>query len=103
VRVNSEASHRTRSLHAARAKLVEMRREVSHQLRGVPQTFGHRVGVLGTGQAFEARAHELAEGDAALSAAVEALLGSRAALAEEVARLDRLLLTQARQIPPAGG
>jgi len=36
VRVKSEASYRTRSLLAARAKLVEMRREVSHQLRGRP-------------------------------------------------------------------
>lgn len=99
VRVKSEASHRTRSLLAARAKLVEMRREVSHQLRGLLQTFGHQVGLPGTGQGFEVRARELAEGDAALSAAVEALLGARAALSEEVARLDRLLLAQARQDP----
>jgi transposase len=40
VRVKSEAGHRTRSLLAARAKLVGMRKEVSHQLRGLLQTFG---------------------------------------------------------------
>jgi transposase len=97
VQVKSEASHRTRSLLAARAKLVEMRKEVSHQLRGLLQTFGLLVGVAGTGQAFEVRVRELAEGDAALSTAVEALLGARAALAEQVARLDTLLLAQARQ------
>ena len=96
VRVKSEASHRTRSLLAARAKLVEMRREVSHQIRGLLQTFGRLVGVAGTGQGFEARVRELAEDDPALSTAAAALLGARAALAEQIARLDKLLLAQAR-------
>ena len=94
--VKSEASHRTRSLLAARAKLVEMRREVSHQVRGLLQTFGRLVGVAGTGQAFEARVRELAEDDPALSIAAAALLGARTALAEQITRLDKLLLAQAR-------
>ena len=89
---------RTRGLLAARAKLVGMRKEVANQLRGLLKVFGHVIGAVG-GKKFDARARELAAGDATLTVTAEALLAARAALAAQVARLDKLLLTQARQDP----
>ena len=98
VAVKSERSHRTRGLLAARAKLVDMRKEVANQLRGLLKVFGHSIGVAG-GEKFDARARELAAGDVTLTITAEALLAARAALATQVARLDKLLLAQARQDP----
>ena len=98
VAVKSAHSHRTRGLLAARAKLVGMRKEVANQLRGLLKVFGHVIGVVG-GEKFDARARELAAGDTTLSVTAEALLAARAALAAQVARLDKLLLAQARQDP----
>lgn len=98
VAVKSEHSHRTRGLLAARAKLVGMRKEVANQLRGLLKVFGHVIGAVG-GEKFDARARELAAGDTTLTITAEALLAARAALAGQVARLDKLLLTQARQDP----
>ena len=96
VHVKSERAHRTRGLLAARARLVDMRREIANQLRGLLKVFGHVIGVAG-GRTFDARARELATGDATLAATAEALLAARAALAEQVARLDELLLALARR------
>ncbi len=98
VAVKSEHSHRTRGLLAARAKLVGMRKEIANQLRGLLKVFGHVIGALG-GEKFDARARELAAGDATLTITAEALLAARAALTVQIARLDKLLLSQARQDP----
>jgi transposase len=98
VAVKSEHSHRTRGLLAARAKLVGMRKEVANQLRGLLKVFGHVIGAVG-GEKFDARARELAAGDTTLTITAEALLAARAALAVQVARLDKLLLAQAHQDP----
>lgn len=84
VQIKSERSHRTRSLLVARAELVGMRKEVSNQLRGLLKVFGHVIGAAG-GQTFDARARELAAGDATLSTTADALLSARTALAEQVA------------------
>jgi len=100
VAVKSERSHRTRGRLAARAKLVGMRKEVANQLRGLLKVFGHVIGPLG-GEKFDARARELAAGDVTLTTTAEALLAARGALGTQVARLDKLLLTQARQDPAA--
>ena len=70
VHVNSERAHRTRGLLAARARLVDMRREIANQLRGLLKVFGHVIGVAG-GRTFDARARELATGDATLAATAE--------------------------------
>jgi transposase len=59
VQVKSESSHRTRGLVAVRGKLVSMRKELTNQLRGLLQVFGHVIGAAG-GQTFYARARELA-------------------------------------------
>jgi transposase len=98
VQVKSERSHRTRGLLAARAKLVDMRKELGNQLRGLLKVFGHVIGATG-GQTFDGRAREFAAGDVTLSTTTEALLAARTALAEQVARLDKLLLAQARPDP----
>ena len=98
VAVKSEHSHRTRGLLAARAKLVGMRKEVANQLRGLLKVFGHVIGAV-SGEKFDARARKLAAGDATLTVTSEALMAARAALAAQVARLDKLLLSQARQEP----
>ena len=75
-----------------------MRKEVANQLRGLLKVFGHVIGAAG-GEKFDARARELAAGDTTLTITAEALLAARAALAAQVARLDKLLLAQARQDP----
>jgi transposase len=62
------------------------------------KVFGHVIGAVG-GERFDARARELAAGDPMLTITAEALLAARAALAAQVVRLDKLLLTQARQDP----
>lgn len=98
VHVKSERGHLTRGLLAARAKLVDMRKEVANQLRGLLKVFGHVIGAAG-GRTFDARARELAAGDATLSVTAGALLAARAALAEQVARLDALLLARTRRDP----
>jgi len=98
VQVKSESSHRTRGLLAARAKLVGMRKELANQLRGLLKVFGHVIGAAGR-QTFDARVRALAAGDTALSTTAEALLAARANLAEQIARLDKLLLTQTRKEP----
>jgi len=98
VAVKSEQSHRTRGLLAARAKLVGMRKEIANQLRRLLKVFGHVIGAVG-GEKFDARARELAAGDATLTITAEALLAAHAALAVQIARLDKLLLSQARQDP----
>jgi transposase len=98
VRIKSEQSHRTRGLLAARSKLVDMRKDVSNQLRGLLKVFGHVIKPAG-GQSFETQARTLAEGDPVLSTTSEVLLATRHSLAEQIARLDQLLLTQARQDP----
>ena len=98
VAVKSEHSHRTRGLLAARAKLVGMRKEIANQLRGLLKVFGHIIGAVG-GEKFDARARELAAGDATLTTTAEVLLAARAALGAQIARLDKLLLSQARQDP----
>lgn len=50
-------------------------------------------------EVLDARAREFAAGDTTLTITAEALLTARAALAAQVARLDRLFLAQARQDP----
>jgi transposase len=98
VQVKSERSHRTRGLLTARAKLIDMRKEVANQLRGLLKVFGHVIGAVG-GEKFAARARELAAGDETLSTTTDALLAARTALGEQIARLDKVLLAQARQDP----
>lgn len=75
-----------------------MRKEVANQLRGLLKVFGHVIGAAG-GEKFDVRARELAAGDTTLTVTAEALLAARSALAVQVARLDKLLLDQARQDP----
>jgi transposase len=75
-----------------------MRKEVADQLRGLLKVFGHVMGAVG-GEKFDARARELAAGDTTLTVTAEALLAARAALATQVARLDKLLRGQVRQDP----
>jgi transposase len=98
VLVKSERSHRTRGLLTARAKLIDMRKEVANQLRGLLKVFGHVIGAVG-GEKFDARARDLAAGDETLSTTTDALLAARTALGEQIARLDKVLLAQARQDP----
>lgn len=54
------------------------------------------IGAVG-GEKFNARARELAADDITLTTIAEALLAVRDALAEQVARLDKLILAQARE------
>jgi transposase len=95
IRVKSLDHHALRAKLAARAELVATVRDLGNQLRGLLRVFGLRVG-KGKGQAFEQRVLTLVADCPALQPIAEALLAARRAVRAEVARLDRVLLREAR-------
>jgi transposase len=95
IRVKSLDHHALRAKLAARAELVATVRDLGNQLRGLLRVFGLRVG-KGKGQAFEQRVLTLVADCPALQPIADALLAARRAVRAEVARLDRVLLREAR-------
>jgi len=93
-----DAVGRTQIVHAGWYREVAAKSEHSHRNRGLLKVFGHVIGAVG-GAKFDARVRELTAGNTALTIRAEALLVVRAALAAQVAQLDKLVLTQARQGP----
>lgn len=91
----SQGAQETRALLAGRACLREKRHDVEMTLRGLLRNFGLKVGKT-TARTFAARVNELVAGDAALGTIAEGLLKARSVLAEECAKLDRLLAARAR-------
>src|ERR1700716_2477704 len=98
VRVKDLDSHAIRALLGSRALLVELKRDLENQIRGLLKNLGLVIGrcKLNT---FTARAHELIDGKPALPAAVEPLLKAREAIARQIADLDRKVLRLARSVP----
>ena len=98
VRVKDLDSHAVRALLASRALLVELKRDLENQIRGLLKNFGLVIGraKLNT---FTSRANELIDGKPELAAAVEPLLKAREALAQEIEALDRKVVRLARSEP----
>jgi transposase len=98
VRVKDLDSHAVRALLSSRALLVELKRDLENQIRGLLKNFGLVIGRAKM-TTFTTRAKELLDGQPALSAAVESLLKAREALERQIADLDRKVLRLARSAP----
>ena len=98
VRVKDLDSHAVRALLSSRALLVELKRDLENQIRGLLKNFGLVIGRAKM-TTFVTRAKELLDGQPALSAAVEPLLKAREALERQIADLDRKVLRLARSAP----
>ena len=98
VRVKDLDSHAIRALLSSRALLVELKRDIENQIRGLLKNFGLVIGRAKMAT-FTTRAKELLDAQPALSAAVEPLLKAREALGCQIADLDRKVLRLARSAP----
>jgi len=100
VRVKDLDSHAVRALLASRALLVELKRDLENQIRGLLKNFGLVIG-RSKMNTFTTRATELIDGRPELAAAIEPLLRARDALAGQIDGLDRNVLRLARSEPAA--
>jgi transposase len=99
VRVKALDSHAVRALLGSRALLVQMKRDIENQIRGLLKNFGLVIGRAKM-NTFTAKTLELINGQLpALAAAIEPLLKAREALARQIEALDRKLLRLARSEP----
>lgn len=98
VRVKDLDSHAVRALLASRALLVELKRDLENQIRGLLKNFGLVIGRAKM-NTFTTRAHEFIEGRPELAAAIEPLLKAREALAKQIEGLDCKVMTMARREP----
>lgn len=98
VRVKNLNSHAVRAVLASRALLVELKRDLENQIRGLLKNFGLVIGRAKM-NTFTTRATELIDGRPELAAAVEPLLKAREALARQIEGLDRKVLRLARSEP----
>jgi transposase len=98
VRVKALDSHAVRALLSCRALLVQMKRDLENQIRGLLKNFGLVIGRAKM-NTFTAKTVELIDGQPLLAAAIEPLLKAREALARQIEALDRKLLRLARSEP----
>jgi transposase len=98
VEVKSWDSHLTRAQLTTRAQLVAMRRDIVNQVRGLLKTFGFILGKVG-GAALPVRVRELTAEHAGVATIAEALLAVWERLGEQIEKLDRKVLQQARDNP----
>ena len=96
VRVKGYDSMLTRTLVAARTKLVRICTELSNQIRGLMKTFGLIV-PPGRGRTFEQNVRELLDGNKALSPIVVTILEAWCGMRKQAAKLSRQLMAIARE------
>lgn len=96
VRVKSYDSMLSRTLVAARTRLVRMTTELSNQIRGLMKTFGLLI-PSGKGGKFEEHVHRLLAGQEALAGIILPVLEAWRSLRARAAELGRQLLASARQ------
>ena len=89
-------------LPTVRALLVELKRDLENQIRGLLKNLGLVIGrcKLNT---FTARANELIDGKPALAGAVEPLLKAPEGIGRQIADLDRKVLRLARNVRQVRG
>lgn len=95
VQVKSMQSHAVLSKLGVRAKLIDIRRDLASQIRGIMKTFGLVVGTARR-QIFERRVLELLDGCKEIAAIVEPLLSAWRNIGDQIAKVDKVLLDQAR-------
>ncbi len=97
-RVKSFAAHAVRHLVGARAQLKGVSIDLSNQIRSILKTFGLMAG-KGAGNPFAIRVRELLKGRPSLVAIVDPLLAAWTAVREQIAVLDRRLISLAKGDP----
>ena len=98
VRLKSRASLERHALLAARERLVRIQRDLLNQIRGLVKPLG-LVLPRTTPRRLEARVQAWLDEVPALRPAITALLAARSRVADELERLDRLLVRQAAADP----
>jgi transposase len=96
VRVKDLDSHAVKALLASRALLVEIKRDLENQVRGLLKNLGLVIG-RGTFNVFTARAKELIADRPELTAAASPQLTARTAIGQQLEELDRKVLKLSRQ------
>jgi transposase len=100
VHCKSLPAQELRAILTARKLLQGKRQDLEMSLRGILRGFGLKVGRI-TPRSFEARVRELIDGHVTLLAVADALLSARAVLAEQLGKLQKQLVSLARQDPRA--
>ena len=95
VHCKSLPAQELRALLTARKLVQGKRHDIEMSLRGILRGFGLKVGPTTT-RAFEGRIRELVEGHPTLSAVADALLLARATLGEQLGKLQKRLVSLAR-------
>jgi transposase len=96
VRVKNFDSMLTRTLVAARTKLVRIKTEISNQIRGLMKTFGLVI-PAGKGSTFEANVRARLSENSELAAIIMPLLEAWRSIRLRAAELTRRLIGDARQ------
>ena len=101
VHCKTVSSQEMRALLTSRKSVQSVLVNLELSLRGVLRNFGLKLGQVSKGR-YEARVRELIAGNAMLEAAAEPILRARATLRLELARLEKLVRTLAREDPVCG-
>src|SRR5277367_2340383 len=99
VGVKSIENHKVRAVLGARAQLVGMRTDIRNQIRGLLKVFGV-VLERNSGMSFEERVSEVARDiGGVLELSLRTLLATLKTVREQVEKLDRMAIGQAKQNP----
>ncbi len=98
VHCKSVSSQEMRALLSSRRSVLDALMNMELSLRGVLRNFGLKLGTVSKNR-YEARVRELIAGNEMLEAAAEPILRARAALRGELAGLEKLVRSLARQDP----
>jgi transposase len=96
VHCKSLPAQELRALLTARKQVQGKRHDLEMSLRGILRGFGLKVGPT-TPRSFEGRVRELVDGHATLLAVADALLAARAVLSEQLGKLQKRLVSLARE------
>ena len=101
VHCKTVSSQEKRALLTSRKSVKEALIAMELSLRGVLRNFGLKLGRVSKG-CWEARVRDLVAGNAMLEAAAEPILRARASLRRELAGLEKLIRTLAKDDPVCG-
>jgi transposase len=96
VHCKSLPAQELRAVLTARKLVQGKRHDLEMSLRGILRGFGLKVGPT-TPRSFEGRVRELVDGHATLLAVADALLAARAVLSEQLGKLQKRLVSLARE------
>jgi transposase len=96
VHCKSLPAQELRAVLTARKLVQGKRQDIETSLRGILRGFGLKVGAT-TPRSFEGRIRELVSGHPTLQAVVDALLLARASLGEQLGKLQKRLVSLARE------